>query len=851
MDTRHRRRSIADVHVHSKHSDRPSEWILRRIGSPESFVEPEQIYRTARARGLDFVTISDHNCIRGALEIAHLPGTFISTEVTTYFPENRCKVHVLALGIDEVQFARIQELRQDIRELGDYLSQAGIVHSVAHPLFRVNDRLTVDQFEELVLMFRSFEAINGTRDPRACELASVVLNSLTPQLIERMADRHGIVPRGPEPWVKAFTAGSDDHSGLYIGRAHTVTPPTASVEEFLAHLREGRHEPGGRHGTSVMLAHCFYQIGYSYYRHRIVNEAGRGSIIGEMFQQLLTPPGGRTTVSFGSKLRGLASRFFRSRRLRKLSDVERTLVEELSSMFSSGPDGDGPGPSPRADQHTFRHACQVSHILGYTFLRKLGQYAREGRLVDSLQTIASLGPVALSIAPYLAAFKTQHKDVAFLDDVAGVFGVPARSPRSAGRKAWLTDAFSEVNGVAMTIRTLGRAARREGLPLSVLTCDESARAVDLDLVNFRPVGEFSVPEYEQQKIAFPPFLEIVEHIERERYDELILSTPGPVGLSGLLAAKLLGLPTVGIYHTDFPAYVRMLTDDAAMEQLAWRLMRWFYDQVDTLFVPSETYQRQLVEHGFDPTRILILRRGVDLDRYGPERRDPDFWRTQGLDARQVILYTGRVSREKNIDVLFSAFDRLLAEGRDVGLGVVGDGPYLEELQRRRSHPRVAFCGFLSGETLARAYASSDVFVFPSTTDTFGNVVLEAQASGLPVVVSDRGGPSDIVASGESGLVVDVGADGALPGAIARVLDDAALRSRLRERGLENASRFGWPAVLDRFWSVRAGEPGRPAGPEPETEERREPRRSAVVIPSPVADRLRGRERSSPPAATGV
>ena len=100
--------SKADLHVHSKHSDRPSEWFLRRIGAPESFVEPAEIYRRARQRGMDFVTISDHNCIRGALEIADLPGTFISNEVTTYFPEDGCKIHVLVFGIDEEQFRAIQ-----------------------------------------------------------------------------------------------------------------------------------------------------------------------------------------------------------------------------------------------------------------------------------------------------------------------------------------------------------------------------------------------------------------------------------------------------------------------------------------------------------------------------------------------------------------------------------------------------------------------------------------------------------------------------------------------------------------------------------------------------------------------
>ena len=159
--------SKCDLHVHSKYSDRPSEWFLRRLGTPESFVEPLDLYRNAPRKGMDFVTISDHNSIRGALEIAHLPGTFISNEVTTYFPENGSKVHVLVSGINEEQFRMIQELRADIYRLQEYLMGEDIVSSVAHVLFRVNGRLTIDQFEHLLLLFPRFELINGiARSPR-------------------------------------------------------------------------------------------------------------------------------------------------------------------------------------------------------------------------------------------------------------------------------------------------------------------------------------------------------------------------------------------------------------------------------------------------------------------------------------------------------------------------------------------------------------------------------------------------------------------------------------------------------------------------------------------------------------
>ena len=156
----------ADLHVHSQYSDRPTEWLLRRIGAPECFTKPRAVYDVARRRGMKFVTISDHNCIDGAAEIAHLPGAFVSDEITTYFPDDGCKIHVLAWNIDEHQFNEIQRLRENIVDLRDYLWAERIVHSCAHPLYSINDRLSIDHFERLLLLFNVFETINGGRNRR-------------------------------------------------------------------------------------------------------------------------------------------------------------------------------------------------------------------------------------------------------------------------------------------------------------------------------------------------------------------------------------------------------------------------------------------------------------------------------------------------------------------------------------------------------------------------------------------------------------------------------------------------------------------------------------------------------------
>ncbi|MCS1407048.1 MAG: hypothetical protein M2R45_00204 [Verrucomicrobia subdivision 3 bacterium] len=168
-------------------------------------------------------------------------------------------------GVTEAQFGEIDRLRENICELLDYLVRKDIVHSLTHPLFRVNARAGVEHVEKILLLFNRFEGINGTRDPRAVDLVRAVFRNLTPDMIWGMAEKHGIDPVGEKPWIKTFTGGSDDHGGLYIASVYTRTPEASSASEFLNHLRAGSHEMAGSSGNSLALSHSFYQIARNYY----------------------------------------------------------------------------------------------------------------------------------------------------------------------------------------------------------------------------------------------------------------------------------------------------------------------------------------------------------------------------------------------------------------------------------------------------------------------------------------------------------------------------------------------------------------------------------------------------------
>lgn len=798
--------SRADLHVHSKYSNRPSEWFLRRIGAPESYIEPRALYDACRQRGMDFVTISDHNCIGGALEIADLPGAFISSEITTYFPEDRCKVHCLVMGINEKRFADIMDLRENIYDLQAYLLENRIAHSVAHPLFRVNDRLTVDHFEKLLLLFSNFEVLNGSRHIRAGDVARAVIESLTPELMQELADRHGIEPVGAQPWCKGLTGGSDDHSGLYSAEAYSETPYASNVFDFLDNLRCGEMAPGGRGGSSVRLAHSLYKIAYSYYTSALTGKGNSGSgILAALIKKMSDPVRKQSDpekISLRKAIKRRLQRIAYKYREKNANPLETAVITELSNIFRDAKKADLPletqqefGDDSTEDRYRFQMACRVSQQLSFRFFERFMETIKDGHIVDALQSLFSIAPIAMGVAPYLTAFGAQHKDEQIVRAVAERFEASRHLGQRTGKRAWISDTFDDVNGVSMTIDKMCSLSNSQGEAITVIVCGGSENKRDYPVKRFDPVGSYKLPEYESQAITVPPVLEIVAYIEEQGFDELIISTPGPLGLCGLLAAHLLNIRKVGIYHTDFPQYVSDLTDDDSLAEASWQYMRWFFGQMETVHVPSAYYKRVLAENGLGHKRIAVLPRGVDRELYCPERRDEAFWNCYGLNGGFKYLYVGRVSREKNIETMLQAYREIGAEDPDTCMIVVGDGPALDEMKSRFADANVIFTGYLHGEQLATAYASANAFVFPSMTDTYGNAVLEAHACGLPAIVSDRGGPAEIVAEHSSGMVVDASQSTQIANAMRRMRSDKQLYLKLQEGALEKAGRTSWDAAL--------------------------------------------------------
>jgi glycosyltransferase involved in cell wall biosynthesis len=787
--------SRCDLHVHSRRSDRPSEWYLERIGAAESFTDPADVVRIARARGMDFVTLTDHDTIDGALEIAHLPGTFVSCEVTAAFAEDGAQVHVLVWGISEADHREIQALRRDVRALVAWLVERDVPHALAHPLFRVDDRLSLAQLEQCLLLFRRFELVNGSRDARATELFRAVVGALDAPTIERLADRHGVEPVGPVPWRKRFVAGSDDHCGLYVANAWTETPTAGSVRDFLDHLRASEHEPAGETGSSLQLARAFQALAHDYYRTKVLaGSRWRNDPIADLLRRLASgeiDPREGDRGALAQTVRRLAAFLPSVGPVRPASALLRRAGRAAESALTR-----------EEERAVFEGSARLAQRATARALDAAVAAVEQGRPLAALPALSTLSTAVMTASPYVAAFRFQHKDEPFHRELASAW--PALAPLAAksDRRVWATDTLTDVNGVARTVAQGAALARRRDVPVTVLTSLAETPRADFDLECFAPVWRRPIPRYEELELRLPPFLEVVEWMERERFGEVLISTPGPVGLTALAGARLLGLPSAAIHHTDFPRYVGALGGGEKLAAFAGSYLRWFYAQVDRVFVSSESYRAELERLGVEPNRLRPLPRGVDAERFHPGRRRRDTFARGSLPAGTTFLYVGRLAPEKNLELLLDAFAGLAAVRDDVGLALVGDGPLRAALERRARGP-VAFCGTLAGDPLAEAYASADVFVFPSRTDTFGNAVLEAMSSGLPVVASAEGGPAEQLRDGVDGWIVDGTSVEAWRAALARLAADPVGR-RVAGRAARAAAELrGWEPFLDALFGPRA------------------------------------------------
>jgi len=782
-----------DFHLHSYASNVTDYYAANAFAIPESHSDPFELHRLLKQRGMTLVTLTDHNSINGGLEMlsAGLPDVFLSAEMTTTFPEDGCNIHITIANITEDQFREANRLRKNLYDMVAYLdlqmanedqkpATNKLIYFMTHPLMSTQNRpygrdgsLTLQHIEKAILLCNAFEIQNGARTTAVNDLTARLLGSLTPEIIERLANKHGIAPKGSTPWLKAYVGGSDDHSGINPGRTWTTfeyrdghATPNALIES----IRGRETRPDGAHGGPITLAHSLLKLLYDGSKKKTASAKTNPKLIDGPIHSLLQ-------LVFESQINTVSDRIARKGALLRQIvfgrwgirsglgvPFETVLESEVGSLLASTEFRATLAAKQSTDDRIF---LVISTLINRIFARYLSNLKKEPglNLVGGIKEVVALISSNVFVSmPYLISFLQQASDCLVARDVRKAFQFTQRP-----KIALLTDTFFEVNGVSRSIKRMIAEAERRNIGFTVITClsSEEQRTYCVEpnirrmiesgrLKIFTSVANLDFPEYDGLQIRFPPLLELLKYLQEEGFTKMQISTPGTIGLSGLLAAKTLQIQTAATYHTNIPEYVENYTRDVSLEALAWKYMLLFYHAVDEVVVPSRSTRKLLHKRGLRKRKILLLDRWVDVDRFHPRNRTPGFWKKYGIENDEALVkfvYIGRLGREKNLDLIASAYKRLRETRQDAHLIFVGEGPYHRELEQQVSGLPVTFTGVLEDGELTHAIASSDVKLFPSTTDTWGNAPLEAQASGLPVVVADVGGPPELMLNGITGIEV--------------------------------------------------------------------------------------------------
>ncbi len=738
----------ADLHCHSTASEVSRLGVQRAVGLPECATPPEEVYELAKRRGMDFVTITDHDTIDGVMQIADRPDVFVSEELTAHFRGEPQAVHVLCYGIDFGDHEWLQGNRGDVETCATYMREREIVCALAHPYYTVAAPLSARHRRRLADLFEIWEIRNGSRARELNRPAAIYVNT-----------RNGV-----------GIGGSDDHAGVDIGRTFTETPPARTPAELLEHLRAGRTLARGDQGSAAKWAHAAIALA--------ARTLGSGSDCGApdpravlaMAQRVLRE-GDARHGAIGEDLapgdaRSLLRAWLAAVGLDELD--ERGLIAYMQDERFT-----------HADLH--RRACRAHErklrAAVESVVHAVASPAHDARAggIDAAGAALAVFEGCIAAIPYAPAAAFLGSEKAKLDSREG----------EKPRVAIMADGIGSTHGVSRTLEEI----RQRGVPgfeIEVIGTDPD---VDRRLA---AVAEIDVPFYPGLRIGVPALPAAVETLAEGAFDAIHVCSPGPVGIAGVLVARALGLPLIGSYHTELGAYAQERSGNAQLAQAMTVAVRSFYGACDFVLSPSPASDEALGAIGVGAERLARWDRGVDSGRFDPALRGQ-----LALPGELNVLYAGRITHEKGADLLADAF--LEAHRRDPRLHLVlaGGGPEQERLRERVGDERATFLGWLSGIDLARAYASADIFLFPSASDTFGQVILEAQASGLPVIAVAAGGPLSLIEHGVSGLLAKPAAD-ALAECVLELAAVPLLRRRLAAVALAGVRGRTWERAMERL-----------------------------------------------------
>lgn len=368
------------------------------------------------------------------------------------------------------------------------------------------------------------------------------------------------------------------------------------------------------------------------------------------------------------------------------------------------------------------------------------------------------------------------------------------------RIAFITETYPpEINGVAMTVGRLVNGLLKKGHSVQLIRPRQTKNEVASMHSNFEEVLATGVPipQYGGLKFGLPAKSKLVSLWKRDRPDLVHIVTEGPLGWSAIEAARKLKLPITSSFHTNFHSYTSHYKLKVLKNSVS-SYLRKLHNKTMTTLVPTQALAKTLEQEGY--RNLMVLSRGVDTQLFNPTRRSDALRASWGVDENTLaVIYVGRLALEKNIDLLLAAFEAIQLNVPTAKLVFVGDGPLRSDLEKKCTN--AIFAGMRSGTDLAAHYASADLFIFPSETETFGNVTTEALASGLAVLAYDYAAAADLIESNENGVTVKLGDKKAFILAAARLAENKTLLAHLKSNANNSVQSLDWENIHDRFISI--------------------------------------------------
>jgi glycosyltransferase involved in cell wall biosynthesis len=852
-----------DMHCHDRNSDTPDELWGRILNLPESWLKTRKLVKCLKRNGCDVITVTNHNNARSCWELLDQGYDVLpAAEFTCFFPEADLYLHVLTYGFSPAQEAVLQARRQNVYDFLRYAAEHNIPVVLPHPLYFYTRNKAIDLalFEKLAVMFQRFEVLNGQRDLWQSTLTLNWVQTLTPEKIHHYAWKHKLDPRdfGVDPHSpKALAGGSDDHMGLFAGhcgtqlmipnlqqRLRTDKPSELALEA----IRAGSMAPYGyvaeNQKLNIALLDYFSQIATRIKDPgllRILLHRGDASdklacfalsnaLLGlqenkqsrkffEFVHDALQgkKPNRMLKWKVSKKYRFCIAYLERIADSRKTSPEQfsRTVTESIAELFTElnrliiqrvqdsalveNLRDDG-GYSVEDLTRRFEVPSQMTAWLpGAT--GKSMQATRHclGELADKLSFPVMIAAVLAGAS--LASTRALYKNRDFLNEFAAQLG----RNHHTSRALHLTDTLFDRNGVSNSLTGKLRQFQRNDIDIDMLVCHESAED-EPHLHVIRPLAAFTLPDSGGQQLRIPDLLHIARIFYEGGYDRVVCSTEGPMVAAALFLKYMFNVPCYFFMHTDWMEYIKCTMQVTQHERdRIRRVLRLLYSQFDGIFVLNREHRDWLsgFEMQLDRSRIFLTAHHapqVETDVAPVNKRDLF---ADATDDTPVLFIACRLSTEKGILDLPEILARARQSLPDLKLVVAGSGPAEEELKALL--PDAKFMGWVDRQTLASLYAGLDLFVFPSRFDTFGNVLLEAFAHGMPAIAYDCKGPRDIIEPGMSGYLVEDIAD--MADQIVDHFQWPGTRIAMRLAARQRAGHYS----ADRIMAQYLGDLGLPAG----------------------------------------